>query len=249
MCLSILLTNAFNIAINLFIIINTVALSWDHYRIDEDQGIVLDYINFVLSAIFLLEMIIKLIGMGFKFYFKDKFNAFDSFIVAISVVDIALTLSNTTTNDGGAITAMRGFRLLRIFKLAKSWRELQELLKTIASTIKDVSYFSLLLFLFISTYSLLGMQIFGHKMKFNDQDQLDLENGSVPDSTFDNYLEGFYSVFIVLANDGWSTIYFNCYRAVGSAVSTLFFLTLLLLGQYMLLNLFLTILLSNFGSD
>lgn len=54
-------------------------------------------------------------------------------------------------------------------------------------------------------------------------------------------------MFIVLANDGWSTIYFNCYRAAGSVEATIFFLSLLLIGQYMLLNLFLTILLSNFA--
>ena len=72
----------------------------------------------------MVEMIIKIIGMGFKGYLRDAFNIFDSIIVGISAVDIFLTYSNISGIDGGAITAMRGFRLLRIFKLAKTWKEL-----------------------------------------------------------------------------------------------------------------------------
>lgn len=131
-CLNIALSNWFNITINVFIIGNTVVLSWDHYGIAPSEAEILDYVNFVFASIFFFEMVVKLTGMGIRGYFKDKYNAFDCFIVAVSIIDIALTLADSTRNQGGAITAMRGFRLLRIFKLAKSWKELQELLKTIA---------------------------------------------------------------------------------------------------------------------
>jgi hypothetical protein len=52
-----------------------------------------------------------------------------------------------------------------------------------------------------------------------------------------------------MANDGWATIYFNHYRATGALKSTLFFVTLLIIGQYMMLNLFLAILLQKFDED
>ena len=139
------------------IIANTVALSWDHYPIGKESTTILEYSNLTFSVIFIIEMVIKLTGMGFRGYIRDFYNIYDSIIVGISVVDIGLVYSHVLETEGGAISAMRGFRLLRIFKLAKSWKELQELLKTIAKTLKDVSYFSLLLFIFISTYSLLGM--------------------------------------------------------------------------------------------
>jgi hypothetical protein len=53
-----------------------------------------------------------------------------------------------------------------------------------------------------------------YKVKFNSDGRKDLsENGKSPDSTFNNFLEGFVSVFIVLANDGWSKIFIDCFRA------------------------------------
>lgn len=66
-------------------------------------------------------MIIKLIGIGFKGYFKDAYNSFDSIIVLTSIIDIGFTMSKSK-KIGSAVTALRSFRLLRIFKLAKSWK-------------------------------------------------------------------------------------------------------------------------------
>ena len=66
-------------------------------------------------------MIIKLLGLGFKNYFKDPFNTFDCIIVITSVIDVGFTLTKVK-EQGSGITALRAFRLLRIFKLAKSWK-------------------------------------------------------------------------------------------------------------------------------
>lgn len=70
-------------------------------------------------------MIVKLIGLGPKLYFHDKFNQFDCSIVIVSTIDTTLTYSFPNVesgNIGRAITIFRGFRLLRIFKLARSWK-------------------------------------------------------------------------------------------------------------------------------
>ena len=66
-------------------------------------------------------MILKLIGYGFRYYIKDRFNIFDAIIVILSVVDVALSFTSSNLG-GGAISAFRAFRLLRVFKLAKSWK-------------------------------------------------------------------------------------------------------------------------------
>ena len=98
------------------------------------------------------------------------------------------------------------------------------------------------------------MEFFAYRIKFDENNQplsppFDPEVGSYPDSTFNTFLEAFYSVFIVLANDGWSLIYINHFRAVSGFKSTLFFISLLGFGQLILLNIFLAILVSNFDED
>jgi hypothetical protein len=91
------------------------------------------------------------------------------------------------------------------------------------------------------------MELFAYRVKFNDDNYLDLgPDGKYPDSTFNTFLESFLSVFIVLANDGWTEIYFNHYRSTDPVASTLYFITLLVIGQFILLNLFIAILIENF---
>jgi hypothetical protein len=185
----------------------------------------------VFAAVFLVEMILKMAGLGVRMYFRDKFNSFDCFIVFTSTLDFIVSQTMSSSGSGGgAISALRAFRLMRVFKLAKSWKKLQELLDTIAATLKDISIFSVLLFLLMFTYSLLGMELFGNKVKFDSDGNIDSKNGTSPDSNFDYFLEAFASVFIVLANDGWSTIYFNHARVMGPALCSLYFLSLLIIG-------------------
>lgn len=224
-------------------------LSLDRYPVDPQLNFVLDKVNIVFTGIFVFEMAVKLLAFGFKGYFRDPFNAFDSVIVLASLVDLVISNLNAFSL-GGAITAFRAVRLLRIFKLAKSWKKLQSLLKTIGQTFKDISSFSVLLFIVMFVYSLLGMDLFGYQARFAaDGYTIDMAHGTAPDANFDNFLEAFTAVFIVLTGDAWSATYFNYYRTVGGAVATLFFISLIIIGQKIMLNLFLAILLQNFDED
>ena len=109
------------------------------------------------------------------------------------------------TDDGlsgkGAISAFRAFRLLRVFKLAKSWKQLNSLIQTIAKSLKDISNFSVLLFLLMFIYILLGMQIFAESK--------DSYNGlKPPRMNFRNFLNGFILIFTVLTGENWDSTMF-----------------------------------------
>jgi voltage-dependent calcium channel L type alpha-1D len=136
---------------------------------------------------------------------------------------------------------------LRIFKLARTWKRFELLLETMAHTLMDVATFSILLFLYIFIYTLLGMELFAYKAKLDpDTDYVDPVNGVSPEFNFDTFLNSFSLVFIILTNDGTSAIYYNFYRAVSAVSSTIFFVSLVLIGQKIILNLFVAILLENF---
>lgn len=108
-------------------------------------------------------------------------------------------------------------------------------------------------------FSILGMELFAFKSKFDfDNKPIGYFNEtagevskirSVPDSNFDSLMNATVSVFIVLANDGWSTIYLDYYRTAGPFSSSIFFILLLLLGQMIMLNLMLSILLKEFDES
>jgi hypothetical protein len=50
-------------------------------------------------AFFSFEIIAKLIGQGFKYYFKDRFNWFDTIVILLSAVDIIVGLVFKYTED------------------------------------------------------------------------------------------------------------------------------------------------------
>ena len=72
------------------IIINTIVLAQDRYGIDKDFEDSLEKINYILSGIFFMEMVMMILGLGFQEYIKDNFNIFDALVVLISIVDIGI---------------------------------------------------------------------------------------------------------------------------------------------------------------
>ena len=127
----------------------------------------------------------------------------------------------------------------------------------------DLSQFGLLLLLFIIIFTLIGMELFAFKIAFNDiassqrisnilNETQGTTNPSVffPESTFNTINEAIASVFIILANDGWSTIYILHTRGeVSQPLPAIYFLLVLVLGQYVLTNLFITILIIRFDEE
>lgn len=107
-------------------------------------------INLAFTVIFTAEVVIKIIGLGFRSFCREKFNIFDLVIVIVSLVEISLS------DNGGAFSALRAFRLFRIFKLFRVG-DLRVLIDSIGFTIMTIGNYTVLLILFIYVYALLGM--------------------------------------------------------------------------------------------
>ena len=78
----------FTVFITVLIIANTIVLALEKYPEDPEETKIVDILNEVFTWAFVIEMVIKLIGLGFKEYARDSFNLFDAFIVVLSIVDI-----------------------------------------------------------------------------------------------------------------------------------------------------------------
>ena len=73
------------------IIINTIILASDYHDMPQLHTDINEYINTVLTILFTVEMVLKLIGLGVYHYFEDKWNAFDCLIVVTSLFEMAVT--------------------------------------------------------------------------------------------------------------------------------------------------------------
>ena len=156
---------------------------------------------------------------GWRGYSRDNFNNFDAFIVIMSFVELAVAppsfISPNAAVSGGAISALRTFRLTRLFKLARSWTSLQQLLQTLYASFSDIGNFLLLLVLFMYIYTLLGMQLYANRFRFDGDSGIAVvfdpavpENGYLaadhPRAHFDSFLWGFVTVFQILTGENWN---------------------------------------------
>jgi hypothetical protein len=64
------------------------------------------HLNTFFTWVFLLELILKIIGLGIVNYFKDSFNCFDASVVLFSLVDYIIDLTLDPKEIGGAADAL-----------------------------------------------------------------------------------------------------------------------------------------------
>uniref|UniRef100_A0A7S3DJI7 Calcium-channel protein CCH1 n=1 Tax=Palpitomonas bilix TaxID=652834 RepID=A0A7S3DJI7_9EUKA len=199
----------------------------------------LEYSNYVLTAMFFIEMVLKLVGLGLRGYVKSGFNVFDGVIVIVSIIELGIY--QLLGGGGGFLSVLRAFRLFRVFKLASSWKELRNILRTIQDTAGSLGPLTVVLLIFMFIFSLLGMQMFG---------------GTFPagvSSNFDELFPGrygfgaFMTIFQILTGENWNEVMYNG-MAGTSVVSLVYFYVLVCLGIYIIMNLFLAILLGGFGA-
>ena len=248
-CYQICVSNGFNFAMVAAIVFNTGLLSLDRYPISFELASTYESINEALSWIFFGEMLVKVIGLGPRVYVQDSFNVFDGVVVLISIVEIAIKRAGVSLGGGGAFSGLRAIRLLRVFKLARSWTSFRELLAKMIVTLGDISHFSVLMLLFMFIQTLLGMELFAFKVKFNNSDKESVvapdKDGVYPRVNFNGVLNGFTTIFIVFLGEDWNAPMYDHTRALGFGC-VIYFIQLFIMGNIILLNLFLAILLENF---
>ena len=105
-------------------------MAMKHDRMNEDLAAWLEYLNYVFAAIFNIEMILKLIGMGGA-YFKTTWNIFDFFIVIGTNVGIVMNLLEVDERFGQAASVVRGFRIMRIVRLIRASMHVRLIIDTL----------------------------------------------------------------------------------------------------------------------
>lgn len=109
----------FENTITIFIGLNTLVMAIRHDGMPEDMSTSLEYMNYVFAFIFNAEMIMKLIGLGYKQYFDDSWNIFDAFVVIATDIGLILNFLSAGASFSTAATVVRAFRIMRIIRLVR----------------------------------------------------------------------------------------------------------------------------------
>nr|XP_005290453.2 sodium channel protein type 2 subunit alpha-like isoform X1 [Chrysemys picta bellii] len=228
-----------DLAITICIVLNTLFMAMEYYPMTKHFHNVLSVGNLVFTGIFTAEMVLKLIAMDPYYYFQVGWNIFDGFIVTLSLVE--LFLSNV---DG--LSVLRSFRLLRIFKLAKSWPTLNKLIKIIGNSVGALGNLTLVLAIIVFIFAVVGMQLFGKNYK---ECVCKISSDCIlPRWHMQDFFHSFLIVFRVLCGE-WIETMWDCMEVAGQAMCLIVFMMVMVIGNLVVLNLFLALLLSSFSSD
>uniref|UniRef100_A0A8C9NSC1 Sodium channel protein n=1 Tax=Serinus canaria TaxID=9135 RepID=A0A8C9NSC1_SERCA len=228
-----------DLAITICIVLNTLFMAMEHYPMTEEFNNVLSVGNLVFTGIFTAEMFLKIIAMDPYYYFQEGWNIFDGFIVTLSLVELGLA-------DVEGLSVLRSFRLLRVFKLAKSWPTLNMLIKIIGNSVGALGNLTLVLAIIVFIFAVVGMQLFGKNYK---ECVCKIASDCVlPRWHMQDFFHSFLIVFRVLCGE-WIETMWDCMEVAGQAMCLTVFMMVMVIGNLVVLNLFLALLLSSFSAD
>ncbi|XP_041827493.1 sodium channel protein type 4 subunit alpha B-like [Melanotaenia boesemani] len=228
-----------DLAITICIVLNTVFMAMEHYPMTDEFEVLLSTGNLVFTGIFTAEMVLKLLAMDPYYYFQVGWNIFDSIIVTMSLVELGLA------NVQG-LSVLRSFRLMRVFKLAKSWPTLNMLIKIIGNSVGALGNLTLVLAIIVFIFAVVGMQLFGKNYK--ECVCRISEDCELPRWHMDDFFHSFLIIFRILCGE-WIETMWDCMEVSGQAMCLIVFMMVMVIGNLVVLNLFLALLLSSFSGD
>ncbi|KAG7455504.1 hypothetical protein MATL_G00257440, partial [Megalops atlanticus] len=228
-----------DLAITVCIVLNTLFMALEHYPMTDEFNRMLSVGNLVFTGIFTAEMVFKIIALDPYYYFQQGWNIFDSIIVSLSLMELGLS------NVEG-LSVLRSFRLLRVFKLAKSWPTLNTLIKIIGNSVGALGNLTLVLAIIVFIFAVVGMQLFGKN--YQDCVCKISKDCTLPRWHMKDFFHSFLIVFRVLCGE-WIETMWDCMEVAGQPLCILVFMLVMVIGNLVVLNLFLALLLSSFSSD
>ncbi|XP_056245271.1 sodium channel, voltage-gated, type I-like, alpha [Seriola aureovittata] len=228
-----------DLTITICIVLNTLFMAMEHYPMTTFFNRMLAVGNQVFTGIFTAEMVLKIIALDPYYYFQEGWNIFDGIIVSLSLIE--LCLENVV-----GMSVLRSFRLLRVFKLAKSWPTLNTLIKIIGNSVGALGNLTLVLAIIVFIFAVVGMQLFGKSYK--DCVCKISADCTLPRWHMSDFFHSFLIVFRVLCGE-WIETMWDCMEVAGTAKCIILYMMVMVIGNLVVLNLFLALLLSSFSAD
>jgi hypothetical protein len=252
------------------IIANSVVLTLEDPT-DPESGSsgFLATLDTIFLILYSLEMIIKITGMGFVLnknsYLRDSWNILDFVIVASAYLQLLLS-------SGANLSVLRSFRVLRPLRTISGIEGLRVIVSALMKAVTLLVDTAIVLFFFFIIFSIAGVQLWTGILKqrcVNENTGImhvdDIICGSVscpsgyfcgktnenPNYGVTNFDNIGYSILVVFQSvtlEGWSVIMIQVQKAF-NIISLVFFIPLVFIGAFFLLNLTLVVIHSKFSDE
>uniref|UniRef100_A0A8C1WNE1 Voltage-dependent P/Q-type calcium channel subunit alpha-1A n=1 Tax=Cyprinus carpio TaxID=7962 RepID=A0A8C1WNE1_CYPCA len=257
------------------IIANCIVLALEQHLPDGDKTPMSERLEDTepyFIGIFCFESGIKILALGFAFhkgsYLRNGWNVMDFVVVLTGIL--------STVGTDLDLRTLRAVRVLRPLKLVSGIPSLQVVLKSIMKAMIPLLQIGLLLFFAILMFAIIGLEFYMGKFhttcfdKITDEIREEFPCGkeaparTCPNGTeckqywigpnygitqFDNILFAVLTVFQCITMEGWTDLLYYSNDASGSAWNWMYFIPLIIIGSFFMLNLVLGVLSGEFAKE
>mmetsp|Transcript_28355 Transcript_28355/g.59219 ORF Transcript_28355/g.59219 Transcript_28355/m.59219 type:complete len:1163 (-) Transcript_28355:45-3533(-) len=228
----------------------------DHADSSDAFNQMMDQQNFFFFIELCFEVLMNFVGHGFGGFLDDRWKGFDLLIMCGTTIGYL-----STTKE--FLIFSKAFRLFRVIRLMRMVKAIRIILETLISILPEVGNILLLLCLFYSMFATLFVQVFG----------ITKYGGRIGGTAnFEYFPDAMYTIYQMVIGDEWMTImddasiqwpacterfdstYLYNYTGkqysfgdCGSSYSRFYFVTFKMICECILLNLFVGVVLENFG--
>jgi voltage-gated sodium channel len=186
------------------------------------HGALLHALDRVVLGLFVAELVVRFVAHGRRpwAFFGDAWNVFDFLIVAVCLLPFPTQFA----------AVLRLVRVLRVLRLVTALPRLQILVGALLKSIPSMSYVAMLLGLLFYVYAVMGVALFR----------------AADPAHFGGLGAAALTLFQVVTLEGWAEIMRGLIGApgVGVAAPILFFVSFILLGTMIVLNLLIGVIVS-----
>ena len=249
---------AFEKGVALLVLVNVLTMAVKWYDQPKWVDIFAEVVDWFFTLAFTVEMALKLLALGPGQYVADGWNLLDGTLVTSSIVDHALTY---LTAAGLPVSPtfmrmMRFFRIARLLKLIRVNPGIKRLLATVVVSAPSLANVGVLLLLILYIYAILGVEFFS-----------DVAHGEFvnEDANFSSFGFAMLTLFRCITGESYNGIMHDvmvteagsapgrCSDSQGTcgnpAVAIPFFISFVLIGSFVMLNVFVAVILDAFAED
>ncbi|XP_048257055.1 two pore calcium channel protein 1-like isoform X1 [Haliotis rufescens] len=137
----------------LWILIETINLSINAVNV-KSYDFTASWTSIVFVCIYSVEAILKILGKGPHIYFTSGWDLFDFLVTVISVIGVLLEILDDSFYY---IIVLRPFRLLRLFKIKRRYRDVLGTLFVLFSRLTSLAVVIIMVYYF---FAIIGMEMF-----------------------------------------------------------------------------------------
>ncbi|XP_055078716.1 sodium channel protein type 4 subunit alpha B-like [Periophthalmus magnuspinnatus] len=219
----------FDLAIILLIILNVIFMSMEHYPLTEKFHSMLSLSHFVFTIIFLIEVVLKILALGPYVYFQVGWHIFETILVILSLFSLAIA--------DVAYMVIVELMVLRLFRLARWWPGFLKWMRLVWIGLR--SLWTLSLVVIVVFFTLFGNRFFTPDYGKNLCRLT--EDCTITRWHTSDWLHAFMLVIRALCGE-WIETMWDCVTVSTGFGCVLFYITLLIVGNFLILILFVTLL-------